>query len=80
VHKSRTLHAPRKGDHVLSADYVRAERALKSGIKRDVARTVDDDVDIVGNSLCFFFGVAEVRISDVAAQYHDLAADESVQR
>jgi len=53
---------------------------FNGGQTTETSGTVDDDVNVVGNSLCFLLGVAKVRISDVAAQHHDLAANESVQR
>ena len=49
----------RKRDDVLRADYIRAQTALERWIESDVAGGVDNDVDIVGDRLCFFFGVAE---------------------
>ena len=76
----RTFHAARKGDDVLRADDVRAQAALERGIESNVAGGVDDDVDIVGDGLCFFFAVAEVRLGDVAASDDDLVADETFER
>ena len=80
MNQRRPLHASRKGDHVLSADDVRAQRALERWVEGDVAGAVDDDVDIVGDSLGLFFGVAKIRFADVAAQHDNLVANETFQR
>ncbi len=71
----RTLHPSRKRDHVLRSDYVRAQATFECWIESYVAGGVDDDVDVVGDCLCFFFGVAEVGFSDVAASDDDLVAE-----
>src|SRR6185436_7663890 len=76
----RTFHAARKRDDVLRPDDVRAQAAFECGIESDVAGGVDDDVDIVGNCLRFFFAVTEVRLGDVAASNDDLIVYEAFER
>ena len=76
----RAFHPARKSDDVLRADDVRAQAALECGIESYVAGGVDDDVDIVGDGLCFFFAVAEVCLGDVAASDDDFVVDETFER
>ena len=76
MHQRRPLHSLGEGDHVLRADYVRAQRRLQSGIESDVACRVDDDVDVFGDSLSLFFAEPEIGFGDVAADNRDFVADE----
>ena len=76
----RTFHPAREGDDVLCPDHVRAQSALECGIESYVAGGVDDDVDVVSNSLCFFFGIAEVCFRDIAAPDDYLVVDEAFER
>ncbi len=78
--EGRALHAPRESDHVLRADDVRAQAAFECGIESYVAGGVDNDVDIVGDCLRFFFAVSEVCLGDVAAAHNDFVADETFER
>src|ERR1041385_5165070 len=75
-----TFHPARKGDDVLCSDHVRAQTAFECGVESYVAGGVDDDVDVFGDSLCFFFGVAEVCLGDVAAFNNYLVVDETFER
>src|SRR5215213_8757494 len=75
-----TFHPARKSDDVLRADYVGAQAALERGIESYVAGGVDDDVDVAGNGLCFFLGVAEVWVGDVAAADYHLVVNKTFER
>ncbi len=76
----RTFHPARKRDHVLRADDVRAQTAFESWIEGDVAGGVDDDVDVVGDGLGFFFAVTEVGLGDVAAPNDHFVVNKTFQR
>ena len=76
----RPLHSFRESDHVLRADYVRAQAALECGIESDVAGGVDNDVDVVRDRLRFFFGVTEVCLGDVAAFDDDFVVNKTFER
>src|ERR1043165_707029 len=78
--QGRTFHPPRERDDVLCADYIRAQSALESGIESYIAGGVDDDVDVFGDSLCFFFGIAEVCLRNIAASNNYLVVDETFKR
>ena len=77
MHQRRTFQAPRKSDNVLRADDVRPQRTLERRIEGYVAGGVDNDIDAVGELLCFFFRVAKIRFANIAAQHRDFVADES---
>ncbi len=74
-----SLHALCKSDHVLSADYIRAQRTFKSGIEGDVSGTVNHDVDVFGNLLCLLVRVTQVCIADVTAEHYHSVTDETLQ-
>ncbi len=78
--EGRTFHAAREGDDVLCSYYIRAQSALERGIESDVAGGVDDDVDVIGDGLCFFFGIAEVCLGDIAASNDHLVVNETFER
>src|SRR6185436_8575197 len=65
-----------KGDYILGANYVSAQSTLQSGIEGDVAGAVDDDIDVVGDSLCFLVAIAEVDVANVSPQHCNLVANE----
>src|SRR6185503_3245426 len=75
-----SLHPFRESDYVLRADYVGAEAAFECGVESDVTGGVDDDVDVVGNRLRFFFFVTEVGFGDVAAANDDLVVNKTLER
>src|SRR5688572_14768356 len=79
MNQRRALHAPGKRDDILRAHHVGPERAFQCGIESDVAGAVENNIDIVGNSLRLLLAVAEIRFSDIAAKHHDLVANEAVQ-
>ena len=79
MNQCRSFHAASKRYDVLRADYVCAEPAFKSWIECDVARGVDDDVDIVGDCLSFFFAIAKVGLADVTTPDYDLVANETLE-
>src|SRR6185369_9274120 len=74
------FHPARKSDDVLSTDDVRAQSALERRVESHIARRIDNDIDIVGDGLCFFFAVAEVGLSDVTAPDDHLIVDETFER
>src|SRR5689334_3256553 len=80
MNKRRTFHAARESDDVLRADDVRAQTAFEGGIESYVAGGVDDDVDVVGDRLGFFFAVAEVCLGDVTAFDDDLVVYKTLER
>ena len=49
-------------------------------VEGDVAGRVDDDVDVVGDRLSFFFAVTEVGLGDVTAFDDDFVVDETFER
>src|SRR6185436_17845669 len=53
---------------------------LSSVIESYVAGGVDDDVDVAGDRLCFFFGIAKVCLGNVAAPNDYLIVDEPFER
>ena len=78
VHQGWPFHPSRESNHILRADNVRTQGTFKCGIERDVAGAVDDDVDVVGNSLSVIFGVAQIGIADISTQHGNLAANKPV--
>src|SRR6185503_6068948 len=76
----RPFHASRKGDNVLRADDVGTQAALESWIESYVAGGVDDDVDVVGDGLRFFFRVAKVCFGDITASDDYLVVDKTFER
>src|SRR6185369_6145218 len=78
--QGRTFHPAREGDDVLGSDYVRAQSAVERRIESDVAGGVNDDVDVVGDGLCLFFGITEVCLGDIAASNDDLVVDKTFER
>src|ERR1041384_3684405 len=78
--EGRTFHPAREGDDVLCSDYVRAQSALERGIESDIAGGVDDNVDVIRDGLCLFFGIAEVCLGDVATPNDYLIVDETFER
>src|SRR4029434_5358649 len=80
MNQRRALHSLRKGNHVLRAHYIRAQRALESWVEGDVAGAVKNDVDVVGNSLGLLLGVAKICLADIAAQHDHFVSNESIQR
>ena len=69
-------HALGEGDDVLRADDVRSERALKRRVEGDVARAVDEHVNVVGDRLRLFFREPQTLLADVAANDPHLVAYE----
>src|SRR5574338_834841 len=67
VDQRRTFHAARERDDVLRTDDVRPQAAFEGRIESNVAGGIDDDVDIAGDGLCFFFAIAEVCLRDITA-------------
>src|SRR5205085_218340 len=57
VHERRPLHALNKRNDVLRADDVRSQCTLKRRVESDVARAVDDNINLVREFLRFFFRV-----------------------
>src|SRR5512132_2159541 len=80
MNQCRSLHSPRKGNHVLRADHIGPQRALESWIEGDVTGAIEDHVDVVRDSLCLFLGVAKIRLADIAAKYDHLVSNEPIQR
>src|SRR5215510_2939464 len=72
----RTFHPFGKGDNVLRPNYVSAQRAFESRIKRYVSGAVDYDIDVVGNALSFLLRVADICLTDVPAENNYLVAYE----
>ncbi len=56
------------------------KRAFERGVESDVAGAIEDNVDIVGDSLRLVLAVAEIRFGDVAAEDDNFVANESIQR
>ena len=50
-------------------------RAFECGIEGDVAGAVNNDIDILGDRLSFFFAISEVGLADVAARDDDFIAE-----
>src|SRR6185436_1846983 len=69
-----------KGDYILGANYVSAQSTLQSGIEGDVAGAVDDDIDVVGDSLCFLVAIAEGDVANVSTQHRHLVATKPFKR
>ena len=63
----------------MSADDVSAQAAFECGIEGYVAGGVDDDVDIVSDRLCFFFGIAKICFGNVTASDYDFVVDETLE-
>src|SRR5512132_4459364 len=80
MNQSRALHPLGKCDNILRAHHVCPQRAFESGIESDVAGAVEDDIDVVGDSLRLLLAVAKIGLSDVAAKHLDLVANEPIQR
>src|SRR5829696_7596281 len=80
VNEGRAFHPARKGDNVLRADHVGAQAALESGIESNVAGGVDDDVDIAGDGLSFFFRVPEVSFGNVTTSHDYFIVNKTLER
>ena len=51
MNQRRALHSLRKRNNILRADDVRAQSAFERGIEGHVAGRVNDDIDVISNSL-----------------------------
>src|SRR5262249_20073105 len=80
VDQRRTFHPSRESDNVLCTDDIRAQSALERRIESHVTSRIDNDVNIIGDCLCFFLAVAEVRLGDVTASDDHLVINETLER
>ena len=80
VDERGTLHSFCKSNNVLRANYICSQRTLERGIESYVSGAVDNDVDVVSNTLRFFFGVTKVGFANVTTENYDLVANEPLER
>ena len=79
VDQRRPLHAPDEGDDVLGALHVGAQGRLERRVEGDLARRVDDHVDVAGHRRGRLVGQAQVGLGDVAVDHPHLVAQEGGQ-
>ena len=77
VDQRGSLHAFCKRDNVFCPNYVGSKSTFQRGVESDVAGGIDNDVDIIGDRLCFFLGIAEIRFCDVTAPDDHLVLNET---